>query len=80
MIKEVTILGGILAEEVGSRHLSGNFDRGDCKDKQHSSRPLMTWPSFKHLHQSSKQHIYQKKPKLSRRQTENVSLQTRERV
>lgn len=68
---------GILVEEVGSRHLSGHFDRGDCKDKQDSSWPLMTWNSFK---QSSKQHISKRKPKPSRCQTESASLQTRGRV
>lgn len=30
MIKEATI-PGILGEEVGSRHPSGNFDRGDSE-------------------------------------------------
>lgn len=68
--------GGNLAEEVESHHLSGNFDRGDCKEKQDSSRPLMTWNSFKHIHNSTKQHICKRKHKLSRRQTGSASLQT----
>lgn len=68
--------GGNLAEELESRHLSGNFDRGDSKEKQDSSRPLMTWSSFKHIHNSSKQHIYMRKHKLSRRETGSASLQT----